>query len=119
MSTQALLDKIKASSAETIAVIETEAQAAVASINEAVATEVKTIEQTAKQTAEKSAAQIERATLAKARQAGKLTVQTARREAFDAIMATAQAEVGADKAQQWSDAKADLEMHLSKQIQTS
>jgi len=116
MSTQALLDKITASKAEAITAIEAEAQATVASINKATATEVAAIEQAAKAAAEKSAAQVERATLAKARQAGKLTVQTARREAFDAIMVAAEAEAATGKVQQWSDAKADLEMTLSHQL---
>ena len=39
---------------------------------------------------------------------------------FDCVInLAAQAGVDADKAQQWNDAKADLEMHLSKQIQTN
>lgn len=116
MSTQALLDKIKASSADAITAIEAEAAATVASIEQASAAEVLAIEESAATAAKKAAAQVERATLAKARQSGKLIVQTARREAFDAIMAAAQAEVGTEKAQEWSDKKATLEMHLSKQI---
>ena len=119
MSTQALLDKIKASSADAISQIEAEAAATVTAINEAAAAEVAVIEQAAIAAADKSATQVQRATLAKARQSGKLVVQTARREAFDAIMAAAHTAVvagDASKAQQWSDQKADLEMHLSKQI---
>ena len=119
MSTQTLLDKIKASSADTITQIEADTQAAIAAIERSAADSVATIESDAATAADKAAAAVERATLAKARQAGRLAVQTARREAFDAIMAAAQSQVGDDKAQAWSDARADLEMHLSKHIQTS
>lgn len=119
MSTQVLLDKIAAGTADSVSAIEAEAALAVAAIKESTAAEVATIEADALTAATKAAGAIERATLAKARQAGKLLVQTARRSAFDTVMAAAkQAVVGDDvsKIQSFADKRADLELHLSKQL---
>jgi len=119
MSTKDLLDKIDQASAESIKTIETEAAAMVTTITESAQAELTKISDDAQAAADKTAAAVERATLAKARQAGKLAVQTAKRSAFDAIMITAQKiAVGDDsaKAQAWADKEADLEMVLSKQL---
>ena len=119
MSTQALLEKIETASAALIKTIEADAAATVATINDSAQSELTKISDDAQAAADKSAAAVERATLAKARQAGKLAVQTAKRSAFDAIMITAQkTAVGDDsaKAQSWADKQADLEMVLSKQL---
>jgi len=119
MSTQALLDKIVAGQNEQVAQIETDTAAAVAQIEADTKETVAQITSDAAAASEKEVAQITRAALSKARQAGKLIVQTARRKAFDDIMATAQQQIVGDDAklaQQFSDQKADLEMELSKQL---
>lgn len=119
MSTQALLDKIVAERNEKVAAIEAESKKVLASVEAATSAAVEEIQTAAKAAGEKEAAQINRAVLAKARQTGKLIVQTARREVFDEIMTAAQKEVVGDNAdlmQQFSDRRADLEMHLSKQL---
>ncbi len=119
MSTQALLDKITAASTEAVAQIEADAAKTVSAIKATTDAEVATITSDAQEAATKAAAAVKRAALAKARQAGKLQIQTARRAAFDAVMAEAKtAAVGDDAAaaQAWSDKEAELEMHVSKQI---
>lgn len=119
MSTKDLLDKITQASADGVKTIETEAAVAVATITNSAQVDVVKIADDAKATAAKAAAAVERATLAKARQAGKLAVQTAKRAVFDDIMtAVEKAVVGDDdaKAQQFADSKATLELHLSKQL---
>jgi len=119
MSTQALLDKIKDAATQSAEAINTEAAKSVEAINASVEAEVAMIQEQATAAAEKAGAAVTRATLAKARQTGKLLVQTARREAFDTIMNAAEkVAVGDDaaKAQKWADKRADLEMHLSKEI---
>jgi len=119
MSTQALLDKIGTASKESVSTIESEAKAQVKAINDSVTAEVAKIASDAIVASEKAAAAVERATLAKARQSGKLLVQTEKRAAFDDIMAAAEKAIvngDAEKAQKWADKRADLEMHLSKQL---
>jgi len=119
MSTQVLLDKISDAAAQSVKAIEAEAEQSVQTINASAKAEVAVIAEQATAAAEKAGAAVTRATLAKARQTGKLLVQTARREAFDTVMKAAeQVAVAGDatKAQQWSDKRADLEMHLSKEI---
>ena len=108
METKALLEKIIASQVEAVAAIEAEAQAAVS-----------VIETDAHAVAEKAAAQISRATLAQARQSGSLAVQTARRAAFDDIMAAAKKTVAGDDvetARAFDDKRAQLELHLAGQL---
>jgi vacuolar-type H+-ATPase subunit E/Vma4 len=119
MSTKDLLDKITQASAETIKAIESEASATVTTITDSTQVGVAKIATEAKAAAEKAAAAVERATLAKARQAGKLAVQTAKRAVFDDIMTAVEKAVVEDdntKAQQFADSKATLELHLSKQL---
>lgn len=119
MSTQALLDKITAATTEQVADIKAKAAAQVEAINASATAEVDRIKADAAAATEKDVAQIKRAALAKARQTGKLAVQTARREVFDTIMAAAEVQVVGDDAvlaQQFADRRADLEMQLAKQI---
>jgi|GEM_PF-853671 len=119
MSTQVLLEKIETASTESIKTIEAEATAAAAAIKAEAEALVAKINTDAEATATKAGAAVERAALAKARQSGKLLVQTARREAFDAVMHAAKKTAVGDDATQtqaWADKQASLEMHLSKQL---
>ena len=118
MSTEALLEKIVAERDKTIAEIEAATKEAVVEIEASTEAEVATIAADAAAASEKQVAQITRAELSKARQAGKLLVQSARREVFDEIMSAAQANVAttAVTTQSFADKRADLEMHLAKQI---
>jgi vacuolar-type H+-ATPase subunit E/Vma4 len=118
MSTTDLLDKITQASADGVKTIETEAAVVVVTITNSAQADVAKIADDAKVAAAKAAAAVERATLAKARQAGKLAVQTAKRAVFDDIMSAVEKTVTADdsKAQQFADSKATLELHLSKQL---
>ena len=119
MSTKDLLDKITQAQTESINMIEVETAVTVQAINESTGASIAKIAADATAAANKAAAAVERATLAKARQTGKLAVQTARRTAFDSIMASAEKTVvdgDTSKAQEFADKRADLEMHLSKQL---
>lgn len=120
MDTKALLDKIAETHAIELAVIAAGTQALVAAIEAEAAVAVAKIEADAAIVADKTAAQISRATLARARQSGKLIVQTAKREAFDVIMNAAENTVVASgaTAREFSDKRAKLELHLAQQLRS-
>lgn len=119
MSTQILLDKLAADRDEQVAVIKAESAEKVAAIKVAMDKEVAALAEVAAAVSAKEVAQINRAALSKARQAGKLLVQTAKREAFDAVMTAAEKTVvAADPAAAslFADRRADLEVVLAKQL---
>ena len=119
MSTQALLDKIASARDEQVAIVEAASAKTIAAIEFATAIEVKEIESAASAASEKEVVQIKRAALSKARQNGKLAVQTARREAFDAILDSAEKTITAEdpaNVRLFADQKPVLEMELAKQI---
>lgn len=119
MSTQALLDKIVAERDEQVAAIEAQSKEVIAKIEATAAEEVAAIETAAAVASEKEVASIKRAALSKARQTGKLAVQTARREAVDEVMAAAEKTIvseDAANARLFADRKPVLEMELAKQL---
>lgn len=119
MATQALLDKIAADQREQVAAIEAETKERVAAIEAATASEIEALKADAAAASEKAVTAAKRAVISKAKQAGRLVVQTARREVLDEIMAKAEAQaVGDDAAlkQQFNDRRADLEMSIAKEL---
>jgi precorrin-6B methylase 2 len=120
MDTKVLLDKIAETHATQLAAITADTQDQVAAIEAEAAQAVAKIEADAAVLADKTAAQISRATLARARQSGKLVAQTAKREAFDVIMKAAETTLVAGGAteREFSDKRAKLELHLAQQLQS-
>lgn len=118
MSTQALLDKIAAERDEHVAAIEAEAATKAAAIEASAEAELSALTDAAAAASAKEVAQLKRAALSRARQSGKIMVQTARREAFDEIMSGAKAAVENDAAllQKFNDNVGDLEMVLAKNL---
>ncbi|HMA77773.1 MAG TPA: hypothetical protein VKP88_01370 [Candidatus Paceibacterota bacterium] len=119
MSTQALLDKISATAAAKVEEIERATADQVASIEAAAEAEAVAVTAAVAQRNEKDIAQLRRAILSKARQSGKLLVQTARREAFDEVLEAAYKQLVDEdpkRAELFTDKRAELEMYLAQQL---
>jgi vacuolar-type H+-ATPase subunit E/Vma4 len=93
MSQTTLIEKIKNDAQQEVAEIQAESATAVAAIQSETEAEVANLQAAHEATLEKQKEQLERVTLAKAKQAGNIAVQSAKRSQIDSILDAVKAEL--------------------------